>query len=91
MKKTQITYGIGSLNCRGLQMKNKVTQLADDMRQYKIDAMAVQETHIDTIDTVIITTDDKQSYTLYLSGKKGERRTEVGIVMRRDVNTTFTP
>ena len=37
---------IGSLNCRGLRYNVKETQIATDFKTYKLDILAVQETHI---------------------------------------------
>jgi len=67
-------------------------QMAYDMLLYKIDTMAIQETHIDGTDTDIIkTADDNNIYTLYLSGKQGEKRTGVEIVVKSNINSTFSP
>ena len=93
MKNRAKTFRIGTLNCRGLKTSiTKPNQLADDMKQYQLDMMAIQETHLDQTDTdTITTTDGTSTYTLHLSGKEGERRTGVGIVVRRNIDTTFTP
>ena len=37
---------IGTLNCRGIQKDSGKTILADDLDQYQLDVVALQETHI---------------------------------------------
>ena len=82
----------GSLNCRGAQKPAKKSQIADDMHSYNIQMLALQETHIAENQVENITTSDgKQHYTKYYSGKQGQTRAGVGIVVRRDATASFLP
>lgn len=82
----------GSLNCRGLKDAMKKHQVAEDAHRYNIEMLAIQETHTTTNDVEILRTmNNKQSYILYHSGREGERRAGVGILVRKEAKSTFTP
>jgi|GEM_PF-4699558 len=68
-----------------------------DMKQYKIDILAVQETHISETGIYDIETSEGYKYKLYNSGKKYEDRTNdrfycgVGFVAKENYKVAFTP
>ena len=46
MKKRSITFKIGIFNVRTLQSETKQQQLADDITNYRLDVLCLQETKI---------------------------------------------
>lgn len=57
----------GTLNCRGLNRNNAENSLANDMYNYKVHILAIQETHLKGTGTKeILTSDGKQKYDFFL-------------------------
>ena len=87
-------WKLGSLNCRGINYNLKELQLATDFENYKLDFLAVQETHIKEQKILSIESLKGRKYTLYNSGQdinSNQRNfTGVGIITRENFNCTFT-
>jgi exonuclease III len=86
------TFKIGTFNCRGFKSAQKEMQMADDMRKYGVDIMAIQEMHLTTNELHdVSTTDGRDRYTVYTSGKKDGGGAGVGIMTRNNLPVYFTP
>ena len=60
---------IGSFNCQGLvQSKVKLRTLADDFESYKLQFLAIQETHLQGYGVITIKSSTNKEYLLYYSG-----------------------
>lgn len=85
---------IGTLNCRGLNNDLKLKQLATDFEEYKLDILAIQETHLKETEITEIKPFNGNSYKLFCSSKKEAQNTSftgVGFVTKSDFDGTFTP
>ena len=95
---------IGTLNCRGLKCEYKGIvkkhHIAEDMKSYNLDILAIQETHVNTDEPETIKSlDGKSQYMLYHSyvdsqktnGKGQVERAGVAIAVREGSKATFTP
>ena len=84
---------VGSLNCRGLKGeggKTKRIHLAEDMQKYKLDILAIQETHTEGIDPEEIkTSDNKSIYMIYHSTATEKNRAGTAIIVRKGTNVNF--
>ena len=80
---------IGSLYCRGLRYNLKETQIATDFKTYKLDILAVQETHIKDTSVKQIKPLKGSLLNFYSSGNS--HRTGVGIITDQNFRGTFTP
>ena len=86
--KNQQPLRYGSLNTRGYQ--TKTSQIADDMKHYKLDMLALQETHHKTSEAQnITTTDGNTHYTIYHSGNDQEPRAGVAIITNQSAQVSF--
>lgn len=86
---------IGTLNCRGLKSETKRHHIAEDIRSYNMDILALQETHMgDEPPEEISTIDGRETFMVYHSAKDAnDARTRAGtaIVVRKGTNMTFKP
>ena len=83
---------IGTFNCQGiLTSAAKQQMLVNDFEQYKISALAVQETHIKGYGTIKLTSNTGKTYILYYSNSKSNSENGVGIILPSDVNAEFDP
>lgn len=83
---------IGTFNCRGgLKSELKKIQIADDMDQYNMDVMALQETHIKEADIIKIKSRNGNNYQIYNAGESHDGRCYggVGFVFREDYYVEF--
>ena len=81
------TINIGKLNVRGLNKYFKNCQLANDMRRYKLQILALQDTKINEDGNIgIETTDGKYKYDLMYVGSKHHG---VGIVADKDIKAEY--
>ena len=86
---------IGTLNCRGLYNNNlKERQISQDMIDYKLDFLCVQETHIRGKGIIELDSFKYNKYKLYYSGldesDKTRNFTGVGIICKPDFKCNFT-
>jgi len=81
------TINIGKLNVRGLNKYFKNCQLANDMRRYKLQILALQDTKINEDGNIgIETTDGKYKNDLMYVGSKHHG---VGIVADKDIKAEY--
>ena len=76
----------GTLNVRGL--KNSESNLADDIKKYDLDILAIQETHDPEVEDLreIMGCRD---HTLYLANENKSKHHGVGIIAKKHLNATF--
>ena len=94
---------IGTLNCRGMRTETvgntKKEHVAEDMRAYNLDILALQETHIESDQPEMIETiDKKRRYTIYYSHSSEmsaniptTTRKGVAVVVREGAKVIFKP
>eukprot|EP00794_Sanderia_malayensis_P021015 gene21015-23067_t len=83
-------FNVATLNTRGLKSTEKRTTLADDMRRYQIQIMAIQETHLQGTDTLEIkTSDGKHNYDLFHTGSDSNKYHGVAIVCEKGLKANF--
>ena len=81
---------VATLNCRGLKRKQDEESLANDMQSYKLDIIAVQETHLKgTGVKTIQTTDEKLKYDFFYTGSEDNIFHGVGIGISQDLKPQF--
>lgn len=84
------TLTVGSLNVRGVKSKKYQNELADDMRKYGIDLLGIQESHLKGTGLIDIkTSDGKETYELFYTGKETNTHHGVGIVAKKDLGAEF--
>ena len=92
MKKKENLKYIASFNCQGLVTSPvKLTQLADDFESNKIDILAVQETHIQGLSVIDITSNNNNTYKLYNCGNDKKSIYGIGIVVHPSRTVEFDP
>ena len=94
LKKNLHILKVGSLNCRGMRAgesgATKRMHIAEDMRKYHLDILALQETHTGGDDPEEISTIDRKCrYMVYHSKAKEKNRAGVAIAVRKGTNVTF--
>ena len=88
IRKTKIK--VGSLNVRGLKQNVKENQLADNMRRYDLDILAIQETHLTgTGVKEIKTSDGRQAYDLFYTGSDTQSHHGIGIICDTSLDKKF--
>ena len=81
---------VATLNCRGLKRKQDEESLANDMQSYKLDIIAVKETHLKgTGVKTIQTTDEKLKYDFFYTGSEDNIFHGVGIGISQDLKPQF--
>ena len=66
---------IGSLNCRSMRSDVGKMSVADDMAEYGLTVLGVQETHMTEKEVETIrTTDEKKAFTVHHSGSNSEMK-----------------
>ena len=84
---------IGTFNTRGLKTDIKINGLATDMEFFKIDALAIQETHLTGSGIKSATTANGKKFNLFYGGiKEDEGRSwigGVGIMVREGIKAEF--
>ena len=86
-----IPFKVGTFNCRGLRTDIKQKQLANDVRAYHLDALAVTETHLAAEGIKQIKSTNGHIYNFYNAGITDNNRSVggVGIVIPLDTNAYF--
>ena len=91
------TINIGTFNIRGAKQNLKKCHIATDMEHYKMDVLAIQETHIEGNGSEIITSEKGRKYILYHgdgtkkdnNNNKNRTYNGVGFVVREDLEADF--
>jgi exonuclease III len=84
------TIRFGTLNVRGILTESKQQQLADDMQKYRLQTMAIQETHVDSDGVMEITSsNNKAKYNLYHVGEQNNKHHGVGIITDQSISPQF--
>ena len=87
---------IGSLNARGITYDLKEKQIGTDFDSYKLDLLAVQETHLKgngilSINNINCSKEFKLHYSGIPIDSKEKNFHGVGIITKRDFDGVFTP
>ena len=88
-------FRLGTLNVNGMKTntETKLKQLAEDMEKYKIDILAIQETHIQDRTTTTIKTTQGKTYIAYngqwQEDKAKTKYTGTGFIVTSDIQVTF--
>jgi len=86
------TQRIATFNCQGLVTSAvKKRLIADDFEKYKLNSLAVQETHLKGKGTMILTSSSNKRYILYYSGNDDKSENGVGIILPLNIKATFQP
>ena len=92
-RKTSRTNGtilhIGTLNARGLLRNEKLQQAAEDMTQYKMDAMTIQETHLKGTGVTKVKAHSGEKYVLYHTGTVKDSNHGVSIMVKENIKLDF--
>ncbi len=84
---------VGSFNCRGIKQDLKKSNILQDLESYKIDILAVQETHLKGEGAIEIKSTTGNNYKFYYGGidsnQKGKVNGGVGIIVNQDFKTEF--
>ena len=78
---------IATWNIRGIIDKDKQKNLLEDLINYNIDILTIQETHIRNTPKLEL----GGKYTLYHTGPKGHSHHGVGIVVKNQYKGIFKP
>ena len=79
---------IGTLNCRGIRGELKQKQLAGDIRRYKLQIVAIQETHLQATGAFEIS-DGTNRYEVFYTGANENRYHGVGIIADKNLKGKF--
>ena len=92
MKQKKDQHKIASSNCQIIVTSNaKCNMLANDLRNYRVDVQAVQETKLSRFGTKILTSNLNKQYLLYYSGSENKYQNRVDVTLSPEVKATFKP
>ena len=90
MKQKKYQHKIASCNCQSIVISNaKCTMLANDFKTYRVDVVAVQETHLSRFGTKLLTLNLNKQYLPYYYGSENKSQNRVGVILSPELKATF--
>ncbi len=94
-RKNGSSLRVGTFNCRGLKQEIKKKNILTDLECYKLDVLALQETHLKGSGVTTLTSNNGKQYDFYYGGveetRKGKINGGVGIIISKDFKADFKP
>ena len=79
---------IGTINCRGIRGELKQKQLVGDITRYKVQILALQETHLQGTGTFEVS-DGNNTYEIFYTGADDNRYHGVGIAADKNLKGQY--